>query len=178
MILYEPQMELTLPRTKRPRRRELNRFLRQAIEATELAGEVSVLLTGDEAIRKLNRQYRRKDSATDVLSFPAVSTAEGIAGDLVISIETALRQADERGHTLEMEIKLLLLHGLLHLAGYDHETDNGAMRRKEMRLRRELGLSEGLIERARVGQANLDRAHSEPSRQRSRQEPSRRAVRP
>jgi probable rRNA maturation factor len=152
-------LELKLPRTKRPRRRELNRFLRQAIEATELAGEVSVLLTGDEAIRKLNRQYRRKDSATDVLSFPAASTADGIAGDLVISMETSLRQADERGHTLEMEIKLLLLHGLLHLAGYDHETDNGAMRRREIRLRRELGLSEGLIERSR-----LDQAHQERSR--------------
>jgi probable rRNA maturation factor len=96
-------------------------------------------------------------------------------------METALRQADERGHTLEMEIKLLLLHGLLHLAGFDHEIDNGAMRRKERRLRRELGLSEGLIERARLDQthldqASLDRAHSEPSRQRSRQERSRRAV--
>jgi probable rRNA maturation factor len=75
-----------------------------------------------------------------------------------------------------MEIKLLLLHGLLHLAGFDHEIDNGAMRRKERRLRRELGLSEGLIERARLDQTHLDRAHSEPSRQRSRQERSRRAV--
>jgi probable rRNA maturation factor len=192
MIVYEPRMELKLPRTKRPRRRELNRFLRQAIEATEVAGEVSVLLAGDEAIRKLNRQYRRKDSATDVLSFPAASTAEGIAGDLMISMETALRQAEERGHTLEMEIKLLLLHGLLHLAGYDHETDDGAMRRKEMRLRRELGLSEGLIERAGLDHAHLDhahldhadldhadlaRSHSEPSLQRARQERSRRAVR-
>jgi len=187
MIVYEPRMELKLPRTKRPRRRELNRFLRQAIEATELAGEVSVLLAGDEAIRKLNRQYRRKDSATDVLSFPAPSTPEGIAGDLMISMETALRQAEERGHTLEMEIKLLLLHGLLHLAGYDHETDDGAMRRKEMRLRRELGLSEGLIERAGLDHAHLDhahldhadlaRSHSEPALQRARQERSRRAVR-
>jgi probable rRNA maturation factor len=142
-------MELKLPRTKRPRRRELSRFLRKTIETIELGGEVSVLLAGDEAIRKLNLQYRHKNAATDVLSFPAAATAEGVAGDLVISVETALRQADERGHALEMEIKLLLLHGLLHLAGYDHETDDGAMRRKEMRLRRELGLSEGLIERAR-----------------------------
>ena len=148
MILYEPRMDLKLPRAKRPRRRELARFLREAIEVIGLGGEVSVLLTGDEAIRKLNRQYRHKDAATDVLSFPAAAIAEGIAGDLVISVETAVRQADERDHPLEMEIKLLLLHGLLHLAGYDHEADNGAMRRKEMRLRRELELSEGLIERA------------------------------
>ena len=135
-------------RSSRPRRRELARFLRQAIEAIPLGGEVSALLTGDRAIRKLNRQYRRKDAATDVLSFPALATAQGVAGDLVISVETALRQAEERGHPLEMEIKLLLLHGLLHLAGYDHEADDGAMRRKEIRLRRELGLTEGLIERA------------------------------
>jgi len=147
MILYEPRMDLKLPRAKRPRRRELARFLREAIEAIELGGEVSVLLTGDEAIRKLNRQYRHKDAATDVLSFPAAAIAEGIAGDLVISVETAVRQEDERDHPLEMEIKLLLLHGLLHLAGYDHEADDGAMRRKEMRLRRELELSKGLIER-------------------------------
>jgi probable rRNA maturation factor len=149
MIVYEPQMELMLPRAKRLRRRELGRFLSHAIAAISLKGEVSVLLTRDEGIRALNRQYRRKDKATDVLAFPA---AKGIAGDLVISVETALRQAEERHHALEMEVKVLLLHGLLHLAGYDHETDNGTMRRKEMRLRRELGLSEGLIERT---QANL-----------------------
>jgi probable rRNA maturation factor len=146
MIVYEPQMELMLHRAERPRRRDLSRFLRQAIGMVGLTGEVSVLLTGDHAIRVLNRQYRHIDKATDVLSFPA--EAEGIAGDLVISLETALRQAKERGHVLEMEIKVLLLHGLLHLAGYDHETDHGAMRRKEMRLRRELGLNESLIERA------------------------------
>jgi probable rRNA maturation factor len=107
-----------------------------------------VLLTGDTALRALNRKYRHKDKATDVLSFPAAETAEGVAGDLVISLETALLQARERGHTLEMEIKVLLLHGLLHLAGYDHEADNGTMHRKEARLRRELGLNSGLIERA------------------------------
>ena len=105
-------------------------------------------ITGDTALRALNRKYRHKDKATDVLSFPAAETAEGVAGDLVISLETALLQARERGHTLEMEIKVLLLHGLLHLAGYDHEADNGTMHRKEARLRRELGLNSGLIERA------------------------------
>ena len=154
MIVYEAAVELKLPRAARPRRRELARFLRQAIEATGLAGEVSVLLTEDEAIRTLNRTYRGKDKATDVLSFPAAETAVGIAGDLVISLETALTQAEERGHTLDMEIRLLLLHGLLHLAGYDHEADNGAMRRKEARLRRELGLKAGLIERVQEGRAN------------------------
>jgi probable rRNA maturation factor len=148
MIVYEPGVELKLPRAARPRRRELSRFLRQAIDATGLSGDVSVLLTGDEAIRSLNRKYRLKDQATDVLSFPVVESSGGVAGDLAISLETALRQAKEHDHTLEMEIKVLLLHGLLHLAGYDHEADNGRMRRKEKHLRRELGLTAALIERA------------------------------
>jgi probable rRNA maturation factor len=148
MIVYEPAVERRLPRAARPRRRELARFLRRAIEATGVTGEVGVLLTEDEAIRGLNRKYRRKDMVTDVLSFPAAKTGEGIAGDLVISLETALSQAKECGHTLEMEIRVLLLHGLLHLAGYNHETDDGAMLRKEARLRRELGLTAGLIERS------------------------------
>lgn len=149
MIVYE-EVELKLPRSARPRRRELVRFLRQAIDATGLAGDVSVLLTGDEAIRTLNRKYRRKDQATDVLSFPAANNS-AIAGDLAISLETASRQAQEHRHTLEMEIKVLLLHGLLHLAGYDHESDDGRMHRKEKRLRRELGLTKALIERTRRG---------------------------
>lgn len=164
MIVYEPAVELKLPRAARPRRRELARFLRQAIDATGVEGEVSVLLTGDQAIRALNRAYLRKDKATDVLSFPAATTAEGIAGDLVISVETALRQARERGHTLEMEIRVLLLHGLLHLAGYDHETDDGAMHRKEIRLRRELGLTAGLIERTQGRQAEKVRLRRTPGR--------------
>jgi probable rRNA maturation factor len=154
MIVYEPAVVLKVPRAARPRRRELAHFLRKAIDATGLAGEVSVLLTGDAAIRALNRKYRHKDKATDVLSFPAVETPEDVAGDLVISLETALMQAEERGHPLEMEIRLLLLHGLLHLAGYDHEADKGTMHRRETRLRRELGLTAGLIERA----------HERPSR--------------
>jgi probable rRNA maturation factor len=164
MIVYEPGVGLKLPRAARPRRRELARFLRRAIEATGLAGDVSVLLTGDHGIRTLNRRYRRKDRATDVLSFPAAESSEGVAGDLAISLDTALRQAEEHEHTLEMEIKVLLLHGLLHLAGYDHETDNGRMHRKEIRLRRELGLTAALIERAHGdrarGKASREAAHA------------------
>jgi probable rRNA maturation factor len=159
MIVYERGVELKLPRAARPRRRELTRFLREAIDATGLSGDVSVLLTGDEAIRTLNRNYRRKDKPTDVLSFPAADIAGGVAGDVAISFETAFRQAEEHKHSLEMEIKLLLLHGLLHLAGYDHEIDNGAMYRKEKRLRRELGLTAALIERT----------HAAPSQRRARE---------
>jgi probable rRNA maturation factor len=161
MIVYEPAVELKLPRAARPRRRELARFLRQAIDATGLVGDVSVLLTGDEAIRTLNRNFRRKDKATDVLSFPAAEGMGDVAGDLAISLETAFRQAKEHQHTLEMEIRVLLLHGLLHLAGHDHETDNGTMHRKEVRLRRELGLTAALIERAQRGQAKPGRARQD-----------------
>ena len=108
-----------------------------------------MLLTTDEAIRKLNRQFRGKDKATDVLSFPAKGLgAEGIAGDLAISVNTAMGQAAEQGHSLSTEIKVLVLHGLLHLAGYDHEVDAGKMARRERKLRGELKLPQGLIERA------------------------------
>ncbi len=147
MIVYEPGVEAELPRAARPGRRALATFLREALAAIRLDGAISVLIAGDDTVRTLNRQYRRKDKTTDVLSFPASAESEGIAGDLVISLPIAMRQATERGHTLDTEIRILLLHGLLHLAGYDHETDDGAMRRREQRLRRQLGLPAGLIER-------------------------------
>jgi probable rRNA maturation factor len=158
MIVYEPAVAAKLPRAARPRRRELMSFLREALALTRLTGEVSVLLTGDRAVRDLNRQFRRKNKSTDVLSFPATENAAGVAGDLVISLDTALRQATERGHSLETEIKVLLLHGLLHLAGYDHETDDGEMQRREVRLRRKLGLPGGLIERVSRPAARTRRA--------------------
>jgi len=123
--------------------------LREARAAVRLRGQVTVLLTTDPAIRRLNRQFRGKDKATDVLSFPAASpAANAVAGDLAISVPTAQRQALEQGHALSAEIKVLMLHGLLHLAGYDHEVDRGSMARREMILRKKLGLPVGLIERA------------------------------
>ena len=107
------------------------------------------MLTTDAAIRKLNRQFRGKNKTTDVLSFPAQGPgSEEIAGDLAISVTTALSQAKEHGHSLTTEIKVLILHGFLHLAGYDHETDNGKMARRELLLRARLRLPQGLIERA------------------------------
>lgn len=132
-----------------PSARTLSRFLSAAQAAVRLKGQVTVLLTTDTAIRKLNRQFRGKNRATDALSFPAEGLgAEGIAGDLAISVTTALGQAAEQGHSLSAEIKVLILHGLLHLAGYDHEIDNGKMARRERVLRARLGLPQGLIERA------------------------------
>jgi probable rRNA maturation factor len=134
-----------------PSARVLTGFLANARSALRLQGQVNVLLTTDGAIRSLNRRFRRKNKATDVLSFPADRTAPGaerLAGDLAISVPTARRQAAEQGHALAVEVKILILHGLLHLAGYDHETDAGQMARHERLLRSRLGLPQGLIERA------------------------------
>lgn len=131
-----------------PSARVLARFLADAQTAAHLKGEVTVLLTTDSAIRRLNRQFRGKNKTTDVLSFPAEGIgAEEIAGDLAISVPTALKQAIEQGHALAIEIKVLILHGVLHLAGYDHESDQGKMARRERQLRTRLGLPQGLIER-------------------------------
>jgi probable rRNA maturation factor len=131
-----------------PSARTLSRFLSEARSAVRLRGQVTVLLTSDVAIRRLNRQFRGKNKATDVLSFPALEMVAGVAGDLAISVETARRQAREQGHALGTEIKVLMLHGLLHLAGYDHEKDHGEMARRERLLRGRLRLPQGLIERA------------------------------
>jgi len=138
-----------------PTLRTLDRFLADAQKAVRLKGEVSVLLTGDKAIRRMNRGFRGKDKATDVLSFPALAegfgtAAERIAGDLAVSVDTARKQAREQQHALTCELKVLLLHGLLHLAGYDHEADEGQMARRERTLREKLRLPVGLIERAGV----------------------------
>jgi probable rRNA maturation factor len=110
---------------------------------------VTVVITTDRRIRRLNRTWRGVDKATDVLSFPA-GDDPGPArhlGDLVISRETAARQARNEGHALATELRVLALHGLLHLLGYDHERDSGRMARIERRLRRQGGLPAGLIER-------------------------------
>ncbi len=125
---------------------ELERFAGRARRAVGLQGEVNVLVTGDAEVRRLNRQFRRKDKPTDVLSFPAIDRT--FAGDIAISAATASRNARRLGHSTAQELKVLLLHGLLHLAGYDHEKDDGEMARKEERLRRKLALPLSLTERA------------------------------
>lgn len=133
-----------------PSKRTLGRYLSDAQTAVGLLGQVTVLLTTDAAIRDLNRQFRGKDMSTDVLSFPSTNPAVGperIAGDVAISVETARKQATEQGHGLGVELRVLILHGLLHLAGYDHETDAGKMQRRERQLRAKLNLPQGLIER-------------------------------
>ena len=126
-------------------RAALERFAGRASRAAGLRAEVNVLVTGDAEVRRFNRQFRNKDKPTDVLSFPGGD--EEFAGDIAISAATAARNARRLGHSTADELKVLLLHGLLHLAGYDHERDRGEMARKEQRLRRELGLPVSLIER-------------------------------
>lgn len=126
----------------------LARFLNRARASLGLAGAVDVLLSSDAELRRLNRTFRGKNQATDVLSFPAPGELAAItAGDLAISLDTAARQAQEHGHSLRDEVRILMLHGLLHLAGEDHETDDGAMAAREARLRTELHLRTGLIAR-------------------------------
>jgi probable rRNA maturation factor len=117
-----------------------------SIATSRARGTVTIAIVSDARVRALNRQYRRTDKATDVLSFP--SGERGYLGDVVIAAGVAARQAHEAGHTLATELRVLALHGLLHLLGYDHERDDGRMARLERRLRRRGGLEEGLIERA------------------------------
>ena len=124
-------------------------------------GSLTVAVTTDARVRALNRRFRGVGKPTDVLSFPADEPGE--LGDIVIARGVAARQARDRGHSLATELRVLALHGLLHLLGYDHDQDDGRMARTEARLRRRGGLEAGLIER--TGQSNTARARrSRPRR--------------
>lgn len=123
------------------------RFVRRALAkmGVEKGTGATVAFVSDRAIRSLNREFRGKSRATDVLSFPSEQEAwelsEGKSlGDVIVSLERAERQAEERGLNFETEIAQLILHGLLHLCGYDHETDEGEMDALELSLRRRLGI--------------------------------------
>lgn len=130
----------------------LSRFALRARRAVSLRGTVNILVTSNAQMRALNRKFRSKDKATDVLSFPASPTERGrsalFAGEIAISADIALANAQRLGHSAALEIKTLALHGILHLAGFDHERDNGEMARKEARLRQMLRLPSTLIERS------------------------------
>ena len=131
----------------------LQRFVSRARRAAGLRGTVNVLVTSSSAVRSLNLRFRQQNQSTDVLSFPsAPSSSESrkpqkLAGDVAISADIARQNSVRLGHSVAQEIKILALHGILHLAGFDHERDNGEMARKEAKLRRTLGLAVGLIER-------------------------------
>jgi probable rRNA maturation factor len=120
----------------------LERFARRAQKLAGISGQVDILITGNRRLRELNRRFRKKDKPTDVLSFLRPD-----GGDIAISAEIAARNAARYGHATDGELKILILHGMLHLAGYDHERDNGEMAAREAALRRRLKLPNALIER-------------------------------
>lgn len=137
----DPTLELSLQNPNRypeTRPARLEPWVRRLVaELSPDASSFTVRFIGDRAMRDINRRYRGADRATDVLSFPGEEGPEGRhLGDVAISVPTARRQAGERGETVEREVRTLILHGLLHCLGYDHEADAGEMARLERRLRR------------------------------------------
>src|SRR4051812_10863324 len=131
------------------RPRAIQAFARRLERDVAKGRRFDTLITGDAELQRLNRDFRGKDYATDVLSFPMARSAESSLGDLAISAARARAQARDFGHSTEDEIRILMLHGLLHLTGLDHETDAGAMARAEKRWRARLNLPNGLIERTK-----------------------------
>jgi probable rRNA maturation factor len=151
----------------------LARFVMRARREAGLRGTVDVLVTGSAAVRSLNHQFRGKNKATDVLSFPALASSVAdsrrrskVAGEIAISADIAAQNAIRLGHSPAQEIKVLALHGILHLAGFDHERDNGEMGRKEAKLRRALGLPAALIERAQGDGQRLPKRDGKATRRR------------
>jgi len=126
--------------SRRVRRTPLRDFLTALAKRLGQGRPVTCLITTDAELRRLNRQFRGRNYPTDVLSFPP--------DEMAISLDRAAAQAKELKHSLDVELRILMLHGLLHLRGMDHETDSGEMRRSETRWRKRLGLPSGLIERA------------------------------
>jgi len=127
----------------------VDKFARAVRDQVARGRAFHCLISGDAELRSLNLRFRGKDAATDVLSFP--SAQKDPIGDIAISLARARIQARERGHSVENEICILMLHGVLHLLGMDHETDSGRMARAELRWQRKLGLPTGLIERTLSG---------------------------
>jgi probable rRNA maturation factor len=130
---------------------QLQRFALRVQKLAEVQGEVDILIAGNKRLRDLNRRFRRKNKPTDVLSFPRPS-----GGDIAISAQIAFENAQRYGHSLANELKILVLHGMLHLAGFDHESDNGRMAHAESRLRSQLKLPASLIDRTHAsGKSSL-----------------------
>ena len=130
------------------RRTPLREFLVELERRVTRGKSFDCLVSDDRELRALNRQFRGKNHATDVLSFPS-SGLNGSLGEIAISLDRARAQASEHGHSLDDELRILMLHGALHLSGFDHESDNGEMARAERRWRKHFGLPAGLIDRTR-----------------------------
>ncbi len=129
-------------------KRELRSFAERLVHEVADGREFCCLLTDDKEMRRLNLQFLKKNYATDVLSFPAGEDHR--IGDMAISVERAREQAQRYGHELQEEVEILMLHGVLHLLGMDHDHDRGRMARAEKSWRKKLGLGTGLIERLRA----------------------------
>ena len=154
---------------------QIKTFVRSAQRALGISGEINVLITSSREMRRLNRDFRGKDEPTDVISFPAAQNGK-IAGDIAISRDIAWQNAKSLGHPLTTEVKILLLHGLLHLAGHDHESDNGEMAALEQKLRARLKLPTGLIERTTTNQRARGGRTGQMSKRLNSSEPSRRSM--
>ena len=137
---------------------DLAQFARRAQKLAGVSGEIAVLIADNHRIQELNRRFRKKNQPTDVLSFPRES-----GGDIAISAEIAVKNADIHGHAPLDEMKILVLHGMLHLAGHDHENDQGEMAEQESLLRKKLKLPNSLIDRAR-SQRRPIRRNDRPAR--------------
>jgi len=145
--------------------KSLEHFTLRARRAVGLFGRVNILLTGSAEMRVLNFRFRKKNKTTDVLSFPSQASFNGtdkqaFAGEIAISADIARTNAARLGHSAALEVKVLALHGILHLAGFDHERDNGQMAHKEANLRRRLGLPLSLTERRRPDKRELAKSYS------------------
>ena len=150
--MSEPPSSMVLFRRVSPgvRREPLQQFAPRLRDKVANGASFECLITDDRELRKLNREFRKIDYATDVLSFPSGSPpSQPFLGSLAISSQRAAAQAKQYRHTLQQELQILMLHGLLHLLGMDHETDRGRMARAEVKWREKLCLPAGLIERAR-----------------------------
>lgn len=158
LLVVLPKVELALVilqrRVSELSQAMLERFVVRAGRAANLRGTANVLVTGSNAMRSLNWQFRRKNRATDVLSFPALDSLpvnrgrKVHAGEIAVCADIAAQNAARFGHSAAEEVKILVLHGILHLAGFDHERDNGEMARKEIKLRQLLRLPESLLQRS------------------------------
>jgi len=137
----------------------LARFAREAQKLTGVPGEVDILVAGNRRIQALNLKFRKKDRPTDVLSFP-----HDLGGDIAISADVARQNARRFDHEIASELKILILHGMLHLAGYDHERDGGRMQRIENKLRAQLKLPGALIQRTRESGRAKAKSTSKPAR--------------
>lgn len=156
VILQKRIVSLTRP--------NLEAFVWRVRRALKLRGLVNVLVTNSAEVRTLNRRFRGKNQTTDVLSFPMLPLGKcrrNLAGDIAISGEVAAQNAARLGHSPAVEVKILTLHGILHLAGFDHESDSGEMARVELIMRRRFRLPTALIERT-----DASRSGNRPSKKR------------